>query len=119
MSLAVILLGMPILLTPHRIRPSTFELIKVGMTEDEVEELLGVKPGTFDGYDVGSRRVHGTQVPRIWCSRHGAISVWFDDKGRVSDRSAEWPEPSTWWGRFWHRHFPPTTERAGSNRQSW
>ena len=120
LALAVILLGMPLLLTGHRIRPATFERIQAGMSEVEVEELLGVKPGNYDGYSLPPRpNLLGGQSPKVWCSRHGAVAVWFSDQGRVWARLAESSEPATWWARLGHRYFPPLPDRHYPLSDGW
>src|SRR5262245_4149428 len=94
LALLAILLGMPLLLTPHRIRPSTIALIKLGMSKMECEILLGVKPGHYDGYDYA-----GVQTQRdhqIWCSRNCAIVVIFDGDGRVESRMCFGSWPVSW-----------------------
>ena len=113
-ALLTILLGMPLLLTPHRIRRSTLALIKAGMTEAEVEELLGVKAGNYDGYYPGFANIaHGfTPDPRLprpwktWTSRHGCVEVWFDNQQRVSWHRVYGAAPGSWWVRLWEEFFP-------------
>lgn len=75
--------------TQHHINREGFEGLRVGMTEEEVETVLGRPAGEygtviivwFDGY-------HGYPYPWVWTepqrwiSEDGAISVYFDS-GRV------------------------------------
>ena len=115
-SLSVILLGMPLLLTPHRIRPSSFALIKPGMTETEVEEVLGAKAGNYDGY--GTRSIVFANIGldlittdddfpplKTWASRHGAVDVRFDKQKRAYSHSVYDSVPVSWWARLVERVF--------------
>jgi hypothetical protein len=48
LTLAAVGVGIQWLLTPkHRITKESLELIKVGMTQSEVEDILGVPPGDY------------------------------------------------------------------------
>jgi hypothetical protein len=106
-AVLAILVGMPLLLAPHRIRPSIWERIKDGMTEQEVEELLGAKAENYDGY-VSRLRLsvvwRGGQEPpsQRWSSRHGAARVWFNE-GRVCFINTGPSDPDAWWARLWAR----------------
>jgi hypothetical protein len=115
LSLAVILLGMPMLFHPHRIRPESFERIRAGMTEAEVQELLGAPAGNYDGFKrsmIDIYPVSGLVLPaepgddKFWASRHGAVRVSFDNHGRVVDHRRHMSVASTWWARLWHRLVP-------------
>lgn len=118
-SLAVILLVMPLLLTPHRIRPAIFALIERGMTEAEVVELLGAESGSYDGY----RSVFMTAAPvtsaddilqrptKTWISRHGAVDVEFDEQLRVHRSVAYGSMPQSWWARILERILHPKLTR--------
>jgi len=117
-SLAVILLGMPLLLSPNSIRPSRFWLVKTGMTEAQIEEILGAKAGNYDGYTSWVFRTWSYPVEpepnqRWWCSRHGAIHVWFDEQGLVEQSMEVHSEPATWWAKLWHRFAPPQQLHVG------
>src|SRR5262245_5433569 len=112
LSLLVILLGMPLLLEPHRIRPSSFACIRLGMTELDVEQLLGAKAGNYDGYVpvLFQPTVFGLAAmrsPKTWCARCGTLCIWFDEGGRVFHATVGDSEPAAWWARIWNRYFPP------------
>jgi hypothetical protein len=110
-SLSVILLGMPLLLSPNSIRPSRFGLVKYGMTEAQIEEILGATAGDYDGYRSFCARqwtypYRPEPNQKWWCSRHGALHVWFDEQGRVEQLMETESEPATWWAMLWHRFAP-------------
>jgi hypothetical protein len=110
-GLLAILLGMPMLLTPHRIRPSSCDRITLGMTEQEVEDLLGAKAGNYDGYvpPLFAPTAFGLaamRVPKTWCSRNGTVYVYFEG-GRVFHTAVGHAEPADWWAKMLHRLFPP------------
>ena len=122
-SLAVILLGMPLLLTPHRIRPSSFARIQTGMTEAPIVELFGAQAGCYDGYGpagffyVMEERTGGAERSRVpsgysqvWCSRQGSILVIFGDDRCVCETVTAPSEPVTWWARVLDRFLPPPSE---------
>lgn len=110
LSLAVILLGMP-LLTPHRIRTSAFLLIEPGMTELELEQLLGAKAGHYDGYGQSAFFSEPDEkgpgvYSKTWASRSGSVEVWFDRHDRVKTRLIRGSVPITWWTRIVDRILP-------------
>ena len=111
-SLAVILLGMPLLLYAHRIRPEFFQRIRPGMTEADVEQLLGVPAGNYDGYEPGKLflaiRLARAEPSdnKFWASRHGAVCVGFDNHGRVTHHFRVMWIASTWWARLVDRLLP-------------
>jgi len=122
------LLGLYPLLAPppHRIDQAHCDLIKEGMTKDEVESIFGVPPGeydfaeqTFSGYrfrvwvratgrstllnltSVGSSPITVLEWS-TWTGREGAFTVWFDVRGRVTSTSG--PHEVTLvppWQRWW------------------
>jgi hypothetical protein len=112
-AVVVILLGMPLLLTPHRIRPSTFDLVRHGMSEGQVAELLDARPGNYDGHHPGRMALYndagGAKGSDVWCSRHGCIRVWFDHEGRVMAHTTGGSEPAVWWARILERCRSRTT----------
>ena len=117
-AVLAILLGMPLLLAQHRIRPANFALIERGMTEPEVEKLLGAKAGDYDGYRSwlvfhGNialvRSAKGDDVlwsVKTWASRHGAVAVWFDERHRVDSSDVYSTVPVSWWASLLERVFP-------------
>lgn len=121
-ALLAILLGMPLLLTPHRIRPSSLARIHAGMTESAVIDVLGVPPGEYDGYTPSNLYLGGGMVggpiQRAWCSRHGCTVVSFDENNLVIGKIVGLSKPDNWWARFWHRFLPPQ-DRASLSDISW
>ena len=117
-ALLAILLGMPLLLTPERIRPEIFARIQPGMTEAEVEELLGAKPGDYDGFravvHIRPRRdpFKGSCYYRAWGSRYGSVCVEFHE-GRVQRYSVDPSFPANWWGELIDRWFPGQKAERG------
>ena len=112
LALLAILLGMPLLVSPHRVRPSRFQAIGVGMTLAEVEETMCAKPGHYDGYEPQYYGIRGVAIERwedkhLWCSRYGWIEIFFDRQDRVIQLHTGWSQPETWWARLWHRLAPP------------
>src|SRR5580765_8262874 len=71
----------------HRINPETFARITTGMTLAEVQEMMGVPPGDY----TTRPSVHPVDLfgsftgkpPMEWVSDAGAISIWFNEHGRV------------------------------------
>jgi|GEM_PF-6170463 len=112
-ALLAILLGMPLLFTPHRIRPPYLAGIQKGMTEAEIEELLGAKSGNYDGYGPNGITTPGPSLGTVsekkWCSRRGWVTVWFDRDGHVVGHSVDESDPVTWWAEICHRLVPPPT----------
>ena len=98
----------------HRIDGYHFGLIQVGMTEADVDAILGMPAGVYDWASPGNesvpeflreldrqRRPGGPYV-RTWMSRHCGILVEFDAVGRVRDKHGlgeiriDYP-----WRRWW------------------
>src|SRR5438270_7692812 len=74
----------------HHINPETFARITRGMTLEEVQDLLGVpsgdyttKPSVMIHEDLFGSRITGREVEQKWVSDAGAISIWFDEDGKV------------------------------------
>ena len=108
--LLIIVFGMPLLLSPHRIRPSSARRIAIGMTIPEVVELLGAQPGCYDGYASFSGHYGPYPPPRgiaVWCSRHCWIAVRLDERGRVLSWMAGKSSPVTSLAKLWDRLAPP------------
>ena len=104
-ALVAILIAMPLLISTNRIQPHYFAQIRVGMTDAEVYELLGLPPGNYDGYTRNSLfpgGFGGGRDQRTWCSRHGSMLVFFDRDKRVSGRMVGDSVPTTWWARLAH-----------------
>jgi hypothetical protein len=88
--LAVLLLGFgaAIFLWPRdRITAESWEKIRIGMTSEEVEKILG-GPGIKAPF-TSQRMKAGPQVPptiHFWLGRNGFIEIEFDNDGRVMDK---------------------------------
>ncbi len=93
---------------PHRINREGFDRIEEGMTQREVEDILGRPPGDYtdrretlpDGrwkYVAGWMRGHPS-YPREWLSDDGRVMVFFDKGGCVVGNyyfhADDWPERS-------------------------
>jgi hypothetical protein len=105
-------LGFWLVLPRHRIDREHYLMVKEGMTEEEVEELLGAPPGNYDGYvergQFWTVEYVGDVVnyfPSVWAGRHGTIRVYFV-QGSQGTRSADctfYPSlPETWFARLTH-----------------
>lgn len=73
------------------ITPAAAHQIKPGMTEAEVEAIIGVPPGNYTGFpfSFGKRQeystfatVAGTKLRRVWIGEKGKLIVGFDGDGR-------------------------------------
>jgi hypothetical protein len=95
-----------------RFSTSQFQRLKEGMTRDEVSALLGA-PGDYTN-GAGTYRLYSSEgviieelsakapavrLERCWCGPAGAIEVYFDDDGRLSNKwhYVHWPPPPTAW----------------------
>jgi hypothetical protein len=114
-GLLAILLGMPMLLTSHTIDERHFMMVRNDMTMDEVVEVFGVPPGSYDGainensYGVWQDGIDfDRQCPHIfeWTSRRGSYLIYFSDQppaGRVTKGRIEGSivlglrERCSWW----------------------
>ena len=83
--------------------------IQPGMTLGEVHEVVGVKPGWYDGVDSidSDSPLHKAYDDEVyWVGVRGEIYVDFDDSGRVAQatfypaRSARWSLFDRVWERF-------------------
>jgi hypothetical protein len=82
----------------HRIDGNHFGLIRPGMTEADVEAILGVPAGVYDWAtprnesvpeflrEIERQHCPGGPKVRTWMSRHCAFIVEFDALGRVHDK---------------------------------
>ena len=110
--LAVSLLGFgtELFLWPRdRITAQSWEKIEIGMTENQVEEILG-RPGVSwedsKFFDMGQFRLELAEPNKIvwrlddliaskyWTSQHGCMQVKFDPQGNISGKA------------FWHSSEP-------------
>jgi len=113
-AVVVILLGMPLLLTPHRIRTNIILRTPANLTETEIEQWLGAKAGRYDGYDQGWFSPERLQEEltrnngKLWCRRYAAVIYYFDKDGRSATMRLNGPSfPATWWAKLMHRFCPP------------
>jgi hypothetical protein len=116
LGLAIAILGPPVVLlvaarllqpprVPCRISPEKYGLLKVGMTLDEVEAVIGSPPGDYrrhhgakvytplEGdvpHDIGKRS--GLRVAEWWGDER-VIWVWVDAQGKVAGRALQQPKP--------------------------
>ena len=98
---------------PPRFTDADIAKIKLGMTRDEVLEILG-PPGGYDGYWVDydlpgqlARQVPKLMGPQmngeVWACRAAAVEVCFyDDKVSLIQRPAP-KEQQSWPRRLWRR----------------
>ena len=75
----------------HRIDAESYENIKKGMTENEVEGIFGVPAGDYDP-PMKNERIYPVSdlfVPAVpaeakeWKGRGLVVTIWFDDTGKV------------------------------------
>ena len=77
--------------TGPRLRVENYPEVRVGLSQAEVEELLGGPPGNYGRYArVGESMVtcEGYLVPpssveQIWCDDSTRFEIYFDERGRV------------------------------------
>ena len=108
LALPAILLGLPLLLTSHRIRFDMLEKTRgKSLIEPEYDELFGVGPGFYDGYEPSPRiQVHldrPGQHASTWCSRYGWIVIWFDAESKPTEFFVGPSAPVTWWAKLTDR----------------
>jgi hypothetical protein len=74
-------------------RPDAFALIKAGMTQAEVEALVGGPPGNYGvcttGFSSGlasleAARGPGACIEKCWWDDFHHFAVWFDSNNRVA-----------------------------------
>jgi hypothetical protein len=103
---------------PPSISCDSYELITAGMTEREVERIVGTRPGgygEFSGPDAElSQKWSAPLRWSDWGNDYGILSVGYDADGRVCYKSLEYhprsvpehPELWPWWKRLAHRSIP-------------
>jgi hypothetical protein len=82
---------------PPRLRVENFPLVQIGMTQAEVEELLGGSPGNYGensfcgGGWFTSESCYGDApaglIRRIWCDDANYFAIDFDPQGQVASQS--------------------------------
>jgi hypothetical protein len=90
-GIALLFLALPyIVWHPRRLNHDGFAKIELGMTQQEVEQLLGGPPGIY--YPAhpgggGTMTMEGYDVPDaaefVWCDDKKRYEVWFNDQGIV------------------------------------
>jgi hypothetical protein len=105
----------------HHIDREHFDLIKEGMTEVEVESILGAPAGNYDGFVETGHFWHveflmeeRDSCYKVWTSRHGAIRIYFTFPAAPAKQSKENSEvaachfyasaPNTWFARIMARN---------------
>jgi hypothetical protein len=96
-------LGVSVLLVSHWLRwrwiprPEAFAQIKVGMTQAEVEALVGCAPGFYTRYPLAISRIGCVYIPdrpssirQTWMDDQHLFYVWFDSNNRAVG-VAQWP----------------------------
>jgi hypothetical protein len=68
----------------HHIDREHFALIQEGMTEAQVESIVGAPAGNYDGFVEASQFWHveilwegKDTCHKVWASRHGSIRIYF------------------------------------------
>jgi hypothetical protein len=99
---------------PRMLKSHNFELVTLGTTERQAEELLGGPPGDGYGYYRGgwvSGRA-GVKLPDLpgtvknWQDHRNDLYVWFDRQGRATGKAwipafRRGPlRPQSWWERM-------------------
>jgi len=109
------LLASRFLEVPHRsLRVDNFPLIRVGMPQAEVEDLLGGPPGNYGRYAPGMMTAEGYLAPlgsteKIWYDDCHRFEIYFDGAERVVGihRRASYrqvpPTSSNWFDKLLRR----------------
>src|SRR5262249_9340588 len=71
-----------------RLYVENFSRIGNGMTQEEVEDLLGGSPGNYGRYKTGMMTLEGVIAPpgsveKIWCNDARRFEIYFDQDRRV------------------------------------
>ncbi|MDB5306219.1 MAG: hypothetical protein JWO38_421 [Gemmataceae bacterium] len=103
---------------PPALSQATYDRIHPGMTAQEVERVVGTRPGGYDWFLAPGehlQEVWGTPVRAAgWGNRDGILTVGYDAEGRVCLKALEYhpaaaPEPparGNWWARLRNRSVP-------------
>ncbi len=67
--------------------PDRFAAVKVGMTEAEVEAVLGAPPGDYSSGGLTTFTVMNHPNNKSWLGPEQGITVFFDNVGRVVDKT--------------------------------
>jgi hypothetical protein len=106
----------------HQITADNIEAIKKGMTEDEVEAILGVPAGDYSSGQFGGHFFENEKNPdsdvvtglelvkkrggKIWAGNETSVWIHFDDSGRVTEK-------------WCHFHAIPTSESFLDKLRRW
>jgi hypothetical protein len=71
-----------------------FARIEVGMSQNDVTEILGMPNGRLSDPNV-----------LCWVGSDGQIGVWLDSNGKVKNKELH-SEPDLWMARLWRRFVP-------------
>jgi hypothetical protein len=87
----------------RRLAHENYPLVRLGMSQAEVEGLLGGPPGNFGRYGGGATgmTLEGYLAPpgaveRVWCDDSNRLEIYFDAEERVVGlhrRAAYWQSP--------------------------
>ena len=83
--------GLKFLRAPQRtLNVDSFPLIRAGMLQSEVEELLGGPPGNYGRYARGTSEMTcedylapAGSTEKLWCDDGHRFEIYFDGAGRV------------------------------------
>jgi len=86
--IAITLSIIAMLLFASKVTEPNFDRIQIGMTQDQVEALIGTPDcelphGGFVTSIVDTPEERGNHLIVNWNSRNAIIEVWFDGEGRV------------------------------------
>lgn len=90
----------------YRICPENYERIQLGMTQRQVEAIMGKPRREVTAKDPMDEIVHGgfrlgQAAPAEWWGRDGVITVLYDSEGKVSKKFFEElpfePDPPNFW----------------------
>jgi hypothetical protein len=103
---------------PPSISRDNYERVEAGMTEREVERIIGTRPGGYEVfYGPGDRLSQEWADPEgvvRWGNGYGILSVGYNAEGRVCTKQLEYnshsvpehPELWPWWKRLFNRSVP-------------
>jgi hypothetical protein len=111
---------------PPDISRGAYDRIQQGMTEWEVDDIVGARPGGYELFIApGDRLERNWGTPERWASwgnRDGILTVAFDAEGRVCGKGLEHhpsaegvlqsPAPRGWWARLVRRAVPDRQTRS-------
>jgi hypothetical protein len=103
---------------PPSISRSSYERIAAGMTEREVEQIIGTRPGGYElycgpGKQLSKKWADPMRVTR-WVNHYGILAMGYNVDGQVCSKRLEYhavlvperPELWPWWKRLLNRSIP-------------